>query len=441
MSDSERARVGQALDLIRDALASYVDAAMAEAYGQAWDQVVAKDNAKRRPNGREFPVFKRDLVVLLQAIMHRRIEPWSRLTAYPRARAFASEVLSLRHLHHHGDDCQGEYARLLDTGTRLLSLLELAVPLGLKPPGDAAEQVPLTLSAAAEPHPPVPTDLIDAEVSRLGETGAHLVEILTRALTLPSTFRAELRDAITTHDPDQDADTVQRLWEEASSVAGARVVELMDEVNQLEADREEPADELLGVLVLWARCELSDGLLGVLALHHAETLRLNAVNEITQRLQEGVSDVGKGGAAAEGRVPELPVVDELAVADRIRGFVSGHSQRWDELIRLASRLDETSPLANFVVARANLQMADSSKDAEGGWTSEALPFVRDAVARLRLAAGWEPGSISETALVSALRLEGEICNDLGRTDEAVQAFARADEVIDRYPAADPSLRT
>lgn len=169
----------------------------------------------------------------------------------------------------------------------------------------------------------------------------------------------------------------------------------MDEVNQLEAERKGPGDGLLVVLVLWVRCELSDGLLGQLALLHASDRKLEAVNELAQRVHELLGEGEDAGTAAD-QVPEFPEVDEqMAVVDRIRGFVSGHSQRWDELVRLAASLDETSPLAHFVIARADLQLADATKDAEGRWTSESLPFARDASAHLRLAAAWEPGSGSD----------------------------------------------
>lgn len=76
MSDSERIQVGQALESISVALAPYVDEAMVNAYGDDWDEVVAEEDARRRKDGRRFPVSKTDLSVLLKALIHRRIHPW-----------------------------------------------------------------------------------------------------------------------------------------------------------------------------------------------------------------------------------------------------------------------------------------------------------------------------------------------------------------------------
>jgi hypothetical protein len=439
MGESERARVGQALDLLRDALASYVDAAMVEAYGQEWDNVVAEDDAKRRSNGRKFPVSKRDLVVLLKTIIHRRIEPWSSLGGYPRIRAFASEVLSLRHIHHHGDDCVGEYARLLDTANRMLLLLAVAVPRGLEPLNRVAANVPVEVAATAE-RPQAPTNLLDAEVARLGESGGRLAEILVRASELSRALYEQGKQAILALDPENpDAGTFQSRLNQAFELTGAEVVELLAETHQLEADRAELGDGVWEVLTLWVRCELSGGVLGPAARLHASTLELTLEKELQWRLNEWIAQ----DSLDRHNAPELPEFDEDRRAEvrKIIAFVEGHSDRRQELIRLASQLDEANPLANLAIVYANLELAAASKETgpQGGWNTEALPFVRDAIARVRLDAGREPGSVSETLLVFALRLEGEICNDLGRTDDAIQAFARADEIVDRYPAADPSL--
>jgi hypothetical protein len=116
-----------------------------------------------------------------------------------------------------------------------------------------------------------------------------------------------------------------------------------------------------------------------------------------------------------------------------------HVDRTREMIRLASRMGDAGALPNMLIAMGNSELAMAVKEgsADNEELSKAVPLIRDAVARLRLLAGMEPGSSYESALVRALRFEGETLNDLGQSDEASRAFARADEIIDRYPTADP----
>lgn len=83
----------------------------------------------------------------------------------------------------------------------------------------------------------------------------------------------------------------------------------------------------------------------------------------------------------------------------------------------------------------NLELMDDSTIEN----DEALRLVRDSIARARMLAAMDPGSPYETWLIWWLRREGKLCNDFGRPDEATRAFARADEIIDRYPTADPDL--
>jgi tetratricopeptide (TPR) repeat protein len=326
---------------------------------------------------------------------------------------------------------------------RLLSLLGLAVPSGLEPLNRVAVNVPVEVAAAAE-RPQAPTNLFGAEVARLGESGGRLAEILARAFELSRALDQHGRQGFLALDPENpDFDTFLSRLIEAYESIGAEVIELLAETNQLEADRAELGDDVLDVLTTWVRCELSSHPLGLAARSHASTLELTRLADERRRLDsldKWVEQRDRDNAPPESEPPNF---DEARLAEvrHMIAFVDGHSDRWQEMIRLASQLDEANPLANLSIVRADLALAGGSMETgpEGGWNSEALPFVRDAIARLRLEAGREPGSVFETSLVFALRVEGEICNDLGRTDEAIQAFARADEIVDRYPAADPAF--
>ncbi len=110
-----------------------------------------------------------------------------------------------------------------------------------------------------------------------------------------------------------------------------------------------------------------------------------------------------------------------------------------EIQQVASQLGEESLLANSMLAWESVDAAMSSRDEAGHWTREALPHLREAISRLRFEAGMEPGTGTESTLVRALRLEGEAFNDVGQPEDALKSFARAAEIVDRYPSADPNL--
>lgn len=71
-----------------------------------------------------------------------------------------------------------------------------------------------------------------------------------------------------------------------------------------------------------------------------------------------------------------------------------------------------------------------------GFTSPASH--RFALPRRKLRRGGK--CVRRSTLVRALRFEGQICSDLGQTCDAIKAVARADEIVDRYPAADTAIK-
>ena len=432
------------LEAIRGALAPFVDEAMTRAYGQHWDDVVAADDAKRRSNGRKFPVAKNDLYVLLRVLMHRRIEPWATIKTYPRIRAFAGEVLSLRNLHAHGDDCLGEYTRLVDTGRRMLEMLTLPIPDNLKSV-DRQARPALSESNAAllDVRPQIRIGRLDAEIATLGEEGEQLLHILARAFELSTVMLQDFNDGLARLDPqDPDWGTFSERTFETSKTAGAEVLELLTATDRIETERSDSLDPRLEVLGLAARCQLLTPLLASAAGAHLSALESQAgdlysadVARIAELIESSQSDDALALLEDSESKELLQRVEEgmrlLAPA--------GSTNIWRELIQAASRLDDASPIGNIFVAFASIELAASAKDGEGNWTNEALPHIQEAILRLRFEAGTEPGSTYESVLVRALRFEGEIYSDLGRSDEALRSFARADEIVDRYPAADPAI--
>lgn len=444
MGESERAQVGQALDLLRDALGPYVDSAMVQALGPNWPNVVAEENAKRRRDGRTFPVSKRDLIVLLQAIMHRRIEPWGGLHDYPRVRSYAGELLSLRHLHHHGDDCVGEYARFTDTASRFLSVLGLPVPNDLIHHPESAAKLPPEVHGAVPERREAPASLSDVELANLGELGQRLGEILAKAAQLTVELGRESRQLLGELDPsDPDFETFTRDLMQLYRAKGPEALALFTETESVQVDQAGSDIYLLAALRFWALCELASDPLGQAVKAFAVQAQIDHEHAITKALQHHRKrrrtwrKEGRQGAFPEF---EFPTEDaRIAEAQRLSDFRQGQPLYWRQLIQLADLVGPGSTVASSAAVRADLQTAQAIRSSEDVDDGEALPFVRDAIARTRFNAGMEPGSSFETLLVFALRLEGEICNDLGQPEDAIKAFARADEIVDRYPAAEPAL--
>lgn len=443
MSDTERGRVGEALEAIRQALASYVDDAMTEAYGENWDDVVAEDNARRRPDGRRFPVTKSDLYVMLQALIYRRISPWADLKTYPRVRAFASEILSLRNLHAHGDECTGEHVRLADTGSRILAMLGLPIPIELERPATQIQMPPELQAPSALARRGMSGDGLDDELARLGAVGEDLTAIGLRATELSASLTREFHDGLLALDPDRpDFAVFKAYMERVTSSVGEEVLQLLSRLDEIDATHLRTTDPHLALAIHFIRSVVLSPTLHAAALSYSATLQLEHTRRIAAEVERVAALAEESSPTAEDLVSKLRGIE--AIESRMpegmeRVTEHNHETCAREVIREASQLADASPFANLAHASASLDLAMLARH-DGGWTSEALPHVRDGIARLRFLAGLEPGSMYESALVGALRLEGEICNDLGSPDEAVESFARANEILDRYPAADPAMR-
>lgn len=195
-------------------------------------------------------------------------------------------------------------------------------------------------------------------------------------------------------------------------------------------------------------------------LHDLDEALLQAPDEesrqlIDQMRQQLIGEYEEGQRAVEGATtdhqhaerPSIQVLeDELAEIDarinelsRVRPIESD-AERLREVIRLAAGLRDGDRLPNLLTVWGAIELfVNARKSGHTGWREEALQHLGDAITSARLIAGTNPGSDDETMLILLLRQEGELCNDLGFSDEAIQAFARADEIIARYPLADPAF--
>lgn len=428
---------------------------MVSAYGEPWDDLVAEEDAKRRKDGRRFPVRKNDLAVMLKVLIHRRIEPWSSLREYQRLRAFASEILTLRNLHAHGDDCDDEANRLIDTAGRMLTLLGIPVPQELQTPRldlarTPASDVSVHLTAQQPPYP-LPSRA-DAEVAHLGEVGEQVGAIFLKATQLEQTLSSALHDLLAALDPEApDLDTFSRELGSRMVSTGEEAIGLLADLERIEIAGTEPKDPVLALLFLLTRRQLTTGLREEIEAHRMDLLgqQIEPLRRSSQRLHESYL------AALESENPnealdsltdwdpeEDPDVrrleERLAEVDRLVGAMGSDSFS-QAIQQVAAQLGEASPLANMALVMDSMDAAWSSKDEDGHWTREALPHLGDAISRLRFEAGMEPGTSKESFLVRVLRLEGEVYNDIGQPEGALQSFARAAEIVDRYPSADPDL--
>jgi hypothetical protein len=418
----ERTQVGISLDALRDVLSPYVDAAMSALHGPDWNLVVAAEDAARirRP---QRPVSKRDLHTLLNVILHRRMAPWSSVD-YSRIRAYTSEILSVRNLHAHGDDCVGEHARLLDTASRLLRSLSLPPP----PAFHAVDSVDAAAVPLADPAIGN-VDPLTAEFDRLGVPGSRLLQLWGRAMDLRPLL-IDLLDKTTTPGSDS-AKGVQEselppAAQQAQKIAavGGEVVDLLAETYELE-DEDDPR---VKTFALAARALLSDPILAGAVLVNAAILRSRELGEPTQEPGHDLEGPGKPS-------PPSIVRERLDQIDRVVPSPEGRRQQWIHVKALAGTLPDGDMIPQMLALSANSALLELLDKGDDG-----LEIVRDSIARVRMLAGQQPGSTWESSLVALFRREGRICNDSGRTEEALRAFARADEILDRYPAADPDLR-
>lgn len=432
MTETERAKVGHALDLLRDSLAEYVDAAMTTEYGVQWDERVAEEDAKRRSNGRKFQVSKGDLAVMLKVIQHERIAPWSnsKTNSDPRIRSFASEMLTLRNLFSHGDECLDEHARLRDTAGRFLKLLGLPIPHGLQVSDDAQRDKSSSVQMMAASGPITMINaLVADELTRLGGSGDDVQQLLDRVETVRKVFYREVLESLDPDPESAEAELVEKalpglLSYTLNRPVGAEVLEILDELARLEDTANKHGSDVLGVLVLFIRCQLL-ALPEGLAL---PSLAFDAINHpsFTAGSEEQKADREARQAETRKAASQREMLTKLIPLAGAKG--------WHELISLAATLKDRSMSNAMIFLGKGGVIADPTTSDE-----EAVGLVRDCTQISRMFAAMEPGAQWETWLVGLLRLEGRLCNDLGRPEEATQAFARADEIIDRYPGADPNL--
>ena len=108
-----------------------------------------------------------------------------------------------------------------------------------------------------------------------------------------------------------------------------------------------------------------------------------------------------------------------------------------QAIRAASGLPEGLKLGHQALFCANFTLYGLLEE-QG---DSALAPLREAITQQRTLVDLAPTADIDAVrrLASLLHMEGRLCNDLGLPDEAVRAFARADENVDHYPLADPFL--
>ena len=424
MTGSERVRVLEALDLIRDVLKEYVDGAMVKAFGQQWDDHVSNENAKRRSDGRKFAVSKNDLAVQLKAIQFERIEPWASKRTYQRVRGYVGEILTVRNLVSHGDECVGELERLIDTATRMLQSLGLTVPQGLEAStliqeAPASEPIVTALVGLTPTIEGVDGTAFPEELEPLGEAGLRASRIFVRAEMIGAEIKSILEPLILAGEAAERSSAVRGTFDLA-----AEAFELLEETYVLE-EHDDLGSPMGQLLVRFARYALTEPLLQAAMLAY-----------ISQGLSEAL-----GSGSGEGREDLGAAADKRAEADaRLQRFDEITSERprielLREILALARSVPSSGSFAALVIVTSSMDvLRDESVTA-----TESLQIVRDCVARCRLLATREPGSVYETYTAMFLRKEGKLYNDLDLPEEALKAFARADEIIDRFPTAEPEL--
>ena len=500
-SGSERQRVTETLDQLAAALQPYVDEAMTAAYGTEWTDRVAKENAARFTNGKRFPVSKNDLQVLLKRIQFEPIKPWGTRPDRARIGAYAAELVSVRNLWAHGGSLQGEHARLADTVRRLLDTLDLPIPEGLVPDEPSRSVANMGSSRAVLSTEIVATmaapDAVQEAVDRLGETVRRPAQIFTAWVgggawnelgfpDLRDDMDATVHALLRLHVAVAEVDEI--LEQSRETGAGLpRVLALLAKAEQLSVGQEIRRQS---VVIALKRVEHMKVLRDIDADKRGEFLaRLGTVDEESDQDKiRRIEDVvlrqyelaweWQQRESAPGADPmPAPLLDPVKLRDRaikhlkamqaevLRSFewiddqqdetfdracatiqplaeaveqVSADPARLpSQAIRVAARLPEGLTLGHQALVYANFLLSDLLEE-QG---DSALALLREAVAHQRMLVGLAPAADveAERMLASLLQMEGYLCNDLGRSDEAIRAFARADEIVDRYPFADPSF--
>ncbi len=410
---------------------------MTELHGSEWNDVVSADDAQRYSKPKRH-VSKNDLAVLLKILQFRKMKPWSDLADYQRVRVLASELTSVRNLHAHSDECVDELSRLIDTSGRLLRALGLTTPIELEQMKTESSVTPI---APATQHEQALIDP-DADIS-IGESGDRLAEIWSRGIELNEGLGDQMKGRIrAVVAGDLAADQIMdEAMEALVFSAGEEVVDLIAETYSLEVKAEQPHRDAVRALALSVRCQLSEPLFAASVLSHKADLQGRAIDRLSQLVEEESPSERKARDSFENDLVLQPLHDRLDMIERVVPDPVNRWDNWREVTRLAQKLNDGDSLPNLLILNSNMVLlsgveGSDSQDAR----DDELTLVRDSIVRSRMLASQRPGSLAETTLVMLLRREGRICADAGKSEEAIQAFARADEIVDRYPGADPDLR-
>lgn len=457
---NEKRLVGEALDLLTETLQPYVDEAMSAAYGPNWTEHVAEKTARRRNQKRAFPVSKSDLSVLLSQIQHERIEPWGNRPDSRQIGAYAAEVYFVRNIWAHGGSLEDQYVRLCDTIDRLLVKLDLPTPHELILRTEKQQfSVPRVSFSTDELEGEPSRDPVEEVVAQFGEAVRRPAELfvawdsgadrsdypwpLYEGGSIEDQveyFKATLSTLLRLH---AAVEEVERLIH-ASEAEGLQLPlalacavkwkMLTGDFNRVHQDAQRYAMEQFTLLekrraLLEALRELDgDRRNNVLSKLHLE------LREFIVRGLTGVDD--ELYATLENAKPVIEKMEELF--ERVE---AAPTELPLKVIEISKQLPEGVALVHELLRAAHLGVLGVLQ-SEGFDNSEiALKHLRECIAQHRAIGGLsrEVSHSSESMLVGLLQWEGMLCNDLGHGDEAIRAFARADEILDRFPLAHPSF--
>ncbi len=479
---SERTLVSEALDELCQTLQPYVDDAMSAAFGPEWPDRVADDNA-RRNRGKRHPVSRNDLQVLLRQIQFQRISPWDGRGDSPKIRAYASELITVRNnFAHNSDELHGEYPRLCDTINRLLNKLNLPVP-------EVVQVQVSDLERTVAPSVPLPVpsieirdvekgpNLIDEAVSRFGEDVRRPAELflnrssqsIRRGIAAPHgevlllgdapwlPFREfiELVETLlpVVHGWATELDELDGILSEGKHDGKSLPAALaaMTKWGLLGANVQPARDINKTILVCFAQFELyrkmilkgadlrregdKRGLHEVFPSEISASFNGDEELYITRELNETGNEIFR---AYDQIVPNIE-----AWKDALTEFQKDPNQLLLRAYQSVAKLPEGSHLVHqllFEITFSLSQNIDVTNTSER-LTSE-LKYLAESTSHLRMiiASLGTPDIKKESHLASMLRREGQIYNDLELPIKAIQAFARADEILDRFPLADPGFR-
>lgn len=443
--------IGNALRTLGDALRPHVDKAMTAARGEAWNDYLAEKDVREGRSRRKFPVSKSDPAVLLKVLIHERIAPWSRLDDYPRLRAYASEILSVRNSHSHGGSCTGEIMRLLDTSRRLLGILAAEVPDGLSLSSTQSSKLVLTSSPGAlygrENEVTIEDESLVPELTRLGERIRELdrefasqFESSVQSLGVSqSEFRSLMADGL---DSDLKSAFIRELSEllsEDMRRIGPEIHDLVLETFTVERAAGDNDYKKISALAALVRLSmLSAPAVRQILENHLVRVEASTFEQAHREFEDALN--AQDLEALDRALTDRERLDELFRADTVANyFHKGVVGQVREVILRAAALDEASYAAMQAITGAGGALATRIDEVADSDRDVAVDILRHAAQNARALATQESGSKHETFLIFILRAQGKLLNDLERYDEARHVFSRVSEIVDRYPTADPLI--